>query len=378
PKRQSQGPVLKIPPLEMFLPLLEGSSDRSYSTTMAFVRFLSLLLRDEHIKDYVVPIIADEGRTLGMEGLFRQIGIYSSVGQNYTPHDASQVSSYKESEQGQLLQEGINEAGAITSWLCAATSYSVNQLTLIPFYVYYSMFGFQRVGDEIWAAFDSRARGFLIGATAGRTTLGGEGLQHNDATSHLISQTIVSCKSYDPCYAYELAVIIHAGMVEMYEKQKDVFYYITVMNENYLHHEMPKGIEAQILSGLYIIDEMEDPAVELMASGTLLLEARAAAKELNDQGIKTRVWSVTSWSEAQRNAKLTSNWLQNKLSGHMVFAISDYVTQVPGLLSSYIKQPYHILGTDGFGLSDTRSALREYFGISQQAIVKKVLKEIRT
>ncbi len=377
PKRQETGPKLSVPQLAQFQPLLEASTDREYSTTMAFVRFLSLLLRDKGIKDFVVPIIADEGRTLGMEGLFRQIGIYSSVGQKYQPHDAKQVSSYKESETGQLLQEGINEAGAITSWLCAATSYSVNDLTLVPFYIYYSMFGFQRVGDEIWAAFDSRARGFLIGATAGRTTLGGEGLQHNDATSHLIAATIPSCKSYDPCYSYELAVILQHGMVEMYEQQKDVFYYITVMNENYAHPQMPVGIEADIMSGLYVIDHADDPSVEILASGTLLLEARAAAKILLAEGISVRVWSVTSWSEAARHAEKIPHWLDSKITGQQVFAVSDYVTSVPGLLREYIQQPLHTLGTDGYGLSDTREALREYFGISRQAIVNKIKASIR-
>jgi pyruvate dehydrogenase E1 component len=377
PKRAESGPPLSVPKLTLFQPLLDGSTDREYSTTMAFVRFLSLLLRDKGIKDFVVPIIADEGRTLGMEGLFRQIGIYSSVGQKYQPHDAQQVSSYKESKTGQLLQEGINEAGAITSWLCAATSYSVNDLTLVPFYIYYSMFGFQRVGDEIWAAFDSRARGFLIGATAGRTTLGGEGLQHNDATSHLIASTIPSCKSYDPCYGYELAVILQYGMVEMYEQQKDVFYYITVMNENYAHPQMPIGIEDDILSGLYVIDDVDNPSVEILASGTLLLEARSAAKVLLDEGISVRVWSVTSWSEAARHADKSPNWLSSKMTGQQVFAVSDYVTSVPGLLREYIQQPFHTLGTDGHGLSDTREALREHFAVSKQAIVSKIKASMR-
>lgn len=379
PCRVEKGPTLEIPSLGAYNDLLSGDATRSFSTTMVFVRFLTLTLRQESIRDFIVPIIADEGRTLGMEGLFKQLGIYAPGGQKYTPYDHKQISSYKERSNGQLLQEGINEAGAMSSWIAAATAYSVHGVSLIPFYAFYSMFGFQRVGDLIWAAADSRARGFLIGATAGRTTLGGEGLQHNDGTSHLVASTIPNCCSYDPCYGYELTVILQHGMQQMYQKQLDVFYYVTVMNESYHHPDMPSGVEQGIIDGLYIIDEQPQPQVELMASGTILREAQKAAKMLNEDDVSVRVWSVTSWSEAERKCLEDDQWLSGQLDSHakLVVGVSDYVRALPGLLNQYIDQPYLTLGTDGFGMSDTRSALREHYGISAQAIVQRVRAKLK-
>jgi pyruvate dehydrogenase E1 component len=381
PFRHESGGSLEIPPLAHFDPLLKPSTDREFSTTMAFVRMLNLMLRHDPIKEKIVPILADEGRTLGMEGLFRQIGIYAAQGQQYVPYDRQEVSYYKEASNGQLIQEGINEAGALSMWLAAATSYSVHQLPLIPIYAYYSMFGFQRVGDLIWAAADSRARGFLMGATAGRTTLGGEGLQHNDGTSLLTAATIPNCKSYDPCYAYELAVIMQHGMVEMFQDEVDVFYYITMMNENYHHPVMPQGAEEGIRKGMYCIDSEEHAVVELMASGTILREMQAAAVWLREYtNVKINVWSVTSWSELAREATEAS--LHNQVSyldqvmnqnAQLVVAASDYVRALPGLVSESISRPFVTLGTDGFGMSDTRQALRDYYGVSQDAIKVSVL-----
>lgn len=381
PMRRMQSESLKVPGLEAFQSVCYPEVERKISTTMAFVRLLNLMLRDKVIKERIVPILADEGRTLGMEGLFRQIGIYQRGGQQYTPHDREDVSYYREDGKGQLLQEGINEAGATSMWLAAGTSYSVHNLPLIPFYSYYSMFGFQRVGDLIWAAADSRVRGFLMGATAGRTTLGGEGLQHNDATSLLMASTIPNCKSYDPCYAYEMAVIIQKGLEEMYQQQLDVFYYMTMINETYIHPSLPEGVEEGICKGMYCIEDSPNSVVDLMGSGTILRQMQLAAKWLRDHtSISIRVWSVTSWSELARDAQAKKleqkpSYLEQCLgdSTQLVVAASDYVRAVPGLLHDYIGRPYHTLGTDGFGMSDTRESLRSYYGVSEKGIVKAVL-----
>ena len=381
PHRHMGDQSLEVPSLASFEPLLVSGEEREFSTTMAFVRCLNLMLRDDAIKQHIVPILADEGRTLGMEGLFRQIGIYAQGGQNYTPHDRMEVSYYKESANGQLLQEGINEAGAMSMWLAAATSYSTHQLPLIPIYAFYSMFGFQRVGDLIWAAADSRARGFLMGATAGRTTLGGEGLQHNDATSLLIASTIPNCKSYDPCYAYELAIIMQHGIEEMYHEKRDVFYYITIMNENYTHPEMPKDIVEGVIQGMYQIDGNEDNTIDLLASGTILRVAERSAKWIKDKlGIGINVWSVTSWSELQKEALIAkdlgkASYIDSCLGdrSQLVIAASDYVRALPGLLHEAIARPYVTMGTDGFGMSDTRESLREYYGISETLMIETIL-----
>ena len=303
PKRYDTADVLKAPSMDTFASVCAGSQDREVSSTMMLVRILSLLLRENHLKDRLVPIVPDESRTFGMEGLFRQIGIYSPLGQQYTPEDAGSIMYYKESKDGQYIQEGVNEGGAVSSWIAAATSYGSNALSLIPFYIYYSMFGFQRVGDYIWAAGDMRARGFLIGATAGRTTLAGEGLQHNDGNSLHISSLIPNCVSYDPTYGYELAVIIQNGLYRMFEKQEDVFFYISVMNENYLHPAMPKDVEDDIIKGMYLLHKVEKPHVHLMGSGTILREVEKAKDILDKEyKIKANVWSVTSFTELAREA----------------------------------------------------------------------------
>lgn len=380
PFRYMEAEKLITPELSLFEPILNPDQDRSLSTTMSFVRILNLMLRDKNISEKIVPILADEGRTLGMEGLFRQIGIYHQGGQQYRPYDRDEVSYYKEAATGQLCQEGLNEAGAMSMWLAAATSYSVHQLPLIPIYAYYSMFGFQRVGDIIWAAADSRARGFLMGATAGRTTLGGEGLQHNDATSQLIASTIPNCRSYDPCYSYELAVIMAHGLEEMYQQQKDVFYYITIMNENYTHPVMPKEVSEGIIKGMYCIEEASRPVIDLLASGTILRQMQQAAQWLREHtGVKIRVWSVTSWSELAKEGSIAKSKQQasyvEKCLGEsqLVVAASDYVRALPGLIHEFVGRPYLTLGTDGFGMSDTRQALRDYYGVSNEAIANAVI-----
>ncbi|MFZ9060318.1 MAG: pyruvate dehydrogenase (acetyl-transferring), homodimeric type, partial [Steroidobacteraceae bacterium] len=305
PKRKVTAPPLQVPPLEFFRALLDGTDGREISTTMAFVRLLTALLKDKQIGRHVVPIVPDEARTFGMEGLFRQVGIYSTLGQLYTPQDADQLMFYREDYKGQILEEGINEAGAFCSWMAAATAYANHGINMIPFYIYYSMFGFQRIGDFAWAAGDLRSRGFLLGATAGRTTLAGEGLQHQDGHSHLLSSTIPNCISYDPCYAYELAVIVQDGLRRMYAEQQDVYYYITVMNENYAHPAMPEGSERGILKGMYRLRSagIDGRPVTLFGSGTILREALAAAELLEAEfGVPAEVFSVTSYSELRREA----------------------------------------------------------------------------
>ena len=358
------------------------SSDlgKEMSTTMAFVRMLGQWLKDPVLGPRIVPIVADEARTFGMANLFKQVGIYSCIGQKYAPEDIGSVLSYREATDGQILEEGISEAGAIASWTAAATSYSVHGVAMLPFYIYYSMFGFQRVGDAIWAAADQRARGFLLGATSGRTTLAGEGLQHQDGSSHLVAATIPNCKSYDPAFAGELAVIVDAGMREMLIEQKDVFYYITLMNENYAQPDLPASAYAGVLKGGYLHDSFgptQGSRVTLMGSGAILTEVIQAARQLAEQGIGSDVISVTSWSELARDAESSDNpHLHQILDGTQgpIIAASDYVKAVPEALRAHLPQgrSYATLGTDGFGRSDTRAALRRFFNVDAQALVDLV------
>jgi pyruvate dehydrogenase E1 component len=393
PARSSNAPKLPAPPLATFAKTLEGSGEREQSTTMAFVALLQQLLRDKTLGPRVVPIVADEARTFGMANLFRQIGIYSAVGQLYEPEDKDELLYYKEAKDGQILEEGITEAGAMASWVAAATSYSSSGQPMLPFYIYYSMFGFQRVGDLIWAAADARSRGFLVGATAGRTTLAGEGLQHQDGTSHLVASTIPNCIAYDPCFGYELAVIVQDGVRRMLEAQEDVFYYLTVMNENYAHPAMPAGAEEGILRGMYRIRGDGSGDVQLLGSGTILRECLKAADILKQEhDVTADVWSVTSWSELRRDGaaaeeatifggKATESYVAKCLGGTKgaVVAASDYVKAVPELIRAYVPQGrrYLALGTDGFGRSDTRAALREYFKVDARGIVKAAVRELR-
>ncbi len=396
PHRQTKGDKIKIPKLESFGTMLTGSGDREISSTMAFVRILSSLIRNKEIGKRIVPIVPDESRTFGMEGMFRQLGIWSSVGQLYTPEDADQLMFYKEDKNGQILQEGINEAGAMSSWIAAATSYSNHGLTMIPFYIYYSMFGFQRVGDLAWAAGDQRARGFLLGGTAGKTTLNGEGLQHGDGHSHVLSSTIPNCISYDPTFAYELAVIINDGMLRMFEKQEDVFYYITLMNENYRHPKLPEGAEEGIIKGLYLLSQSKlsgkKPMVQLLGSGAILNEVIKAQVLLEENfGIKADVWSATSFTELRREGLETTRWnllhptkkqkesyvsmCLNKAQAPVV-AATDYMKIYADQIRQFVSNPYISLGTDGYGRSDTRSKLRSFFEVDSSFIVLASLKAL--
>ena len=392
PSRHSEVERLQIPAIEAFSSQLTSSGKREVSTTMAFVRILSTLVKDKQMGERVVPIVPDEARTFGMEGMFRQLGIYSSVGQRYTPHDAGQIMFYKEDERGQILEEGINEAGAMSAWLAAATSFSTSRLTMVPFYIFYSMFGFQRIGDLAWAAGDSQARGFLIGATAGRTTLNGEGLQHQDGHSHLMASTIPNCISYDPTYAYELAVIIQDGLRRMYEAGENCFYYITTMNENYHQPEMPKGVEEGILKGMYpraVSKKRGKKRVQLMGAGTILREVEAAAEMLEQEyGVAADVWSVTSVNELAREGRAIerSNRLNptgekknayvteclSQRSGPCVIA-TDYIRAYSEQLRAFVPERFVVLGTDGYGRSDTRSKLRDFFEVSREWIVLAAL-----
>jgi len=392
PTRRKEAPPLAVPPLEAFQPVLEGTGEREISTTMAFVRILTILLKDKNIGKNIVPIVPDEARTFGMEGLFRQIGIYSSVGQLYTPQDAETLMSYREDKKGQMIEEGINEAGALCSWIAAGTAYSNHGINMVPFYIYYSMFGFQRVGDFIWAAGDIQARGFLLGATAGRTTLAGEGLQHQDGHSQLLASTVPNCVGYDPTYAYELAVIIHDGMRRMYVNQENIFYYLTVMNENYQQPAMPKGVEQGILKGGYQLQTGGRGKVRatLLGSGTILREVIAAAKILeNDYGIPSDVYSITSFSELRREALETERWnllhpteaqrvpyVKSLLKDHQgpVVAATDYMRIVPDQVREWIDGRYITLGTDGYGRSDSRAALRKHFEVDRNYIAIAALK----
>ena len=395
PTRRAEANPLTIPPLDTFKSLLEGSGDREMSTTMAFVRFLTSLTRDKAIGKFVVPIVPDEARTFGMEGMFRQLGIYSSLGQLYKPVDSDQVMYYREDKKGQILQEGINEAGAMSSWIAAATSYSNNGVTMIPFYIYYSMFGFQRVGDLAWAAGDMQARGFLLGGTAGRTTLAGEGLQHQDGHSHLQAAFIPNCRAYDPTFAYELTVILRDGMKKMYEEQHNVFYYVTVMNENYVQPVMPDGVEDGIIRGLYLYRQgsRKKKRVQLLGSGTILREVIAAAALLEDEwNIAADVWSVTSFSELRREAIDIERWnmlhpmdkprvpfVTRSIEGQKgpVVAATDYIRSFPEQILPYIgDKPFVALGTDGFGRSDRRSQLRKFFEVNRHYVVVAALKAL--
>ncbi len=395
PARRAQAEQLATPPLSAFDKQLEGSGKREISTTMAFVRMLSTLVKDKNIGERVVPIVPDEARTFGMEGMFRQLGIYSSVGQRYTPQDAGQIMFYKEDVRGQILEEGINEAGAFSAWLAAATSYSTSAYPMVPFYIFYSMFGFQRIGDLAWAAGDSQARGFLIGATAGRTTLNGEGLQHQDGHSHLLASTIPNCVSYDPAYAYELAVILQDGLRRMYREGENKFYYITTMNENYLQPAMPEGAQEGIVRGMYPLrraPEGESSRVQLLGAGTILREVEAAATMLEERyGVAADVWSLTSINQLQREGKAALRW--NMLhpeeeprvpyvtrqmageSGPFVVA-TDYIKSYADQLREFFPGRFVSLGTDGFGRSDTRGKLREFFEVSREFIVLAALKAL--
>lgn len=393
-RRVEADETLVVPPLSSFEALLSGTGDRAASTTMIFVRLLTTLCKDAQIGKRVVPIVPDEARTFGMEGLFRQFGIYSAVGQLYTPVDAQQVMSYKEAKNGQLLEEGLNEAGSFCSWLAAATSYSTHNLTMIPFYIYYSMFGFQRVGDLAWAAGDSRARGFLIGGTSGRTTLNGEGLQHEDGHSHMLANTIPNCIAYDPTFAYELAVIVHHGLKRMYLDKESVYFYITVMNENYHHPAMPEGVEEGIIRGLYSFKKGGDNnhRVQLLGSGTILNEVIAAAQLLEeDFSVSADVWSATSFNELGREGLAVERW--NRLNPTQeakipyvteclqdtqgpIIAATDYIKGYSDQIRAFVPRRYVTLGTDGFGRSDTRENLREFFEVDRYSIVIASLKAL--
>jgi len=392
PKRYSECDQLKVPDITSYAAFAIKAESKEMSTTMAFVRMLGNLLKDKELGPRVVPIVADEARTFGMANLFKQVGIYSSVGQHYEPEDIGSVLSYREALDGQILEEGISEAGAIASWTAAATSYSVHGIAMLPFYIYYSMFGFQRIGDAIWAAADQRARGFLLGATSGRTTLGGEGLQHQDGSSQLVAATIPNCKAYDPAFAGELAVIMEQGMRDMLVDQKDLFYYITLMNENYAQPDLPENANEGVIRGCYKFKTVKasngdtKSSVTLLGSGAIMTEVLKAAEMLANDGINVDIFSVTSWSELSRDGKAKE---QARLSGESdveqafisqvltegrgpIVAATDYVHALPESIRAYIPEGrgYITLGTDGFGRSDTRAALREYFGVNADSIYR--------
>ncbi|MGI4776997.1 MAG: alpha-ketoglutarate dehydrogenase [Janthinobacterium lividum] len=399
PRRETDCEVVGKPELAAYAQFAIAADGKDMSTTMAFVRILGALLKDAALGPRIVPIVADEARTFGMANLFKQVGIYSSVGQRYSPEDIDSILSYREATDGQILEEGISEAGAIASWTAAATSYSVHGLAMLPFYIYYSMFGFQRVGDAIWAAADQRARGFLLGATSGRTTLGGEGLQHQDGSSHLVAATIPNCKAYDPAYAGEMAVIVDAGIREMMVEQHDVFYYVTLMNENYAQPSLPADAHEDVLRGCYRFGRYgtEGAAVQvtLMGSGAILNEVVKAARLLADEGIATEVFSVTSWSELARegvgcetamlegvgDAKAQTSFVARQLSGSTapIVAATDYVRAVPESIRAFLPdgRRYLTLGTDGFGRSDTRAALRNFFGVDAASIARAARHSLR-
>jgi len=394
PQRQTHAAPLKVPELNLFQTLLDSSGEREMSTTMAFVRLLTILTRDKNIGRHIVPIVPDEARTFGMEGMFRQLGIYSSVGQLYEPQDKDQVMFYKEDKSGQILEEGINEAGAISSWIAAATAYSTHGVCMVPFYIYYSMFGFQRIGDLAWAAGDSRARGFLIGGTAGRTTLAGEGLQHQDGHGLVQASLIPNCISYDPTFAYELAVIIQHGMKRMYENQEDVYYYITAMNENYQHPAMPQSAEEGIIKGMYLFSGggKKRKKVQLLGSGAILREVIAAGEMLDKEwGVDADIWSVTSFNEIAREARDIERWnllhpLEDARLPYITqclkdrrgpaVAATDYIRSYADQIRAWIPMHYKVLGTDGFGRSDTRAQLRRHFEVDRYYIVLAALKSL--
>ncbi|MDV7213833.1 pyruvate dehydrogenase (acetyl-transferring), homodimeric type [Azotobacter beijerinckii] len=396
PQRRSKSISIPTPPLDTLKAILDGTGDREISTTMAFVRILAQLVKDKELGSRIVPIIPDEARTFGMEGMFRQLGIYSSVGQLYEPVDKDQVMFYREDKKGQILEEGINEAGAMSSWIAAATSYSNHNQPMLPFYVFYSMFGFQRIGDLAWAAGDSQARGFLIGGTAGRTTLNGEGLQHEDGHSHIMASTIPNCRTYDPTYAYEMAVIIRDGIRQMTEEQQNIFYYITAMNEAYTQPAMPAGVEEGIVKGMYLLEEDKRDAahhVQLLGCGTILREVREAAKILReDYNIAADVWSVTSFNELRRDGlaverrnrlhpgqKPEQTYVEQCLTGRKgpVVASSDYMKLFADQIRQWVpSKEYKVLGTDGFGRSDSRKKLRHFFEVDRYWVVLAALEAL--
>jgi pyruvate dehydrogenase E1 component len=396
PARRAQAPSVAVPPVERYADFAVQAAGKVMSTTMAFVRMLTGLLKDDALGPRVVPIVADEARTFGMANLFKQVGIYSSAGQRYEPEDIGSLMSYREATDGQILEEGISEAGAISSWTAAATSYSVHGQPMLPFYIYYSMFGFQRVGDLIWAAADQRARGFLLGATAGRTTLGGEGLQHQDGSSLVQAAMVPNCRAYDPGFAGELAVILDHGMRCMLQEREDVFYYVTLMNENYAQPSLPAGAEGDVVKGLYRFAEHRAARsrgrVRLLGSGTILREVIAAAELLaRDWSIDAEVWSATSFSELERDAREVKRWnrlhpsqapreshLDRCLQGaEPIVAATDYVRAWPQLIANHLHVPFVALGTDGFGRSDTRAALRSFFEVDRGQIVLAALTALR-
>jgi pyruvate dehydrogenase E1 component len=394
PVRRRTAETLPVPPLDLFGSQLEGTGDREISTTMAFVRILAALLRDKQLGRRIVPIVPDESRTFGMEGLFRQVGIYSPFGQRYQPQDSEQLMFYKEDEHGQILEEGITEAGSISSFIAAGTSYSAHGVPMVPFYIYYSMFGYQRVGDLVWAAADSRTRGFLLGGTAGRTTLNGEGLQHEDGHSHVLFSVVPNVRAYDPAFGYEVAVIIQEGLRRMLDEQQDVFYYLTLMNENYRHPALPAGAEQGILRGMYRLrsSEVEGPRVQLLGCGTILNEVLAAAELLEgDFGVAADVWSVTSFTELRRDGIEAERWnmlhptseprrayVSERLGEREgpVVASTDYIRAFADQIRQWVPGRYRVLGTDGFGRSDYRRALRRFFEVDRHYVTVAALREL--
>ena len=397
PSRRTTAPALDVPGREAFKALYQGTGDREISTTQAFVRVLTLLTRDKSLKERLVPILADEARTFGMEGLFRQIGIYSPKGQLYTPVDKDQLMYYRESTDGQILQEGINEAGAVSSWTAAGTTYSTTGLHMIPFYIFYSMFGFQRIGDFIWAAADMKARGFLLGGTSGRTTLNGEGLQHEDGHSLLIAATVPTCKAYDPTFHYEVAIIMQDGLRRMYgEADESCFYYLTLLNENYSQPDMPDGVEEGIIRGMYELRRSASRAkkkrVQLMGSGSILREVIAAAELLeNDWGVAADIWSAPSFVELRRDGMAVDRWnmlhpeqtpktsfVAQCLDGRPgpVIASTDYMKSYADQIRPWISNRFVALGTDGFGRSDSRERLRHFFEVDRHWVTLAALKAL--
>ncbi|REC95644.1 pyruvate dehydrogenase (acetyl-transferring), homodimeric type [Kushneria indalinina] len=398
PARKNDFEPIEIPGLDdkMFSSQTKGSGDREVSTTMSFVRVLNGLVKNKQFGQQVVPIIPDEARTFGMEGMFRQIGIYAAEGQKYEPMDTGQIMYYREDQKGQILEEGINEAGSMSAWLAAATSYANHHVPLLPFYIYYSMFGYQRVGDLVWAAGDLQARGFMVGGTAGRTTINGEGLQHQDGHSHILMSTVPNCRAYDPCYGHELAVIMQDGLKRMYQDRESCFYYLTVMNENYAHPEMPEGSEEGIIRGMYLLQEGESdkkqPRVQLMGSGTILREVEAAAELLRDDfGVTADVWSVTSFNELRREAleydrqqflnpegEQQKPWVTSCLEGREgpVIASTDYMKLYADQVRAWVPTDFHVLGTDGFGRSDTREHLRRFFEVDRYFVTVLALRAL--
>jgi pyruvate dehydrogenase E1 component len=396
PVRRRKAQPLAAPALELFESQLQGTGEREVSTTMAFVRVLAALLRDKSIGGHIVPIVPDESRTFGMEGLFRQVGIYSSVGQLYQPQDSEQLMFSKEDQHGQILEEGITEAGSVSSFVAAGTSYSAHAVQMVPFYIYYSMFGYQRVGDLVWAAGDSRTRGFMLGGTAGRTTLNGEGLQHEDGHSHVLFSVVPNCRAYDPTFGYELAVIIQDGLRRMVAEQEDVFYYVTLMNENYPHPAMPAGAQEGILRGMYLLSEgpkrSKKPRVQLLGSGTILREVMAAAELLADDfGVVADVWSVTSFTELRRDGIEVERWnmlhptdeprrafVSESLDRRRgpVIASTDYIRAFADQIRQWVPGAYRVLGTDGYGRSDFRRALRRFFEVDRHYVAVAALAEL--